>query len=201
VVKNKPVILRCRPYYKYNKTISTESQTSLGPDIDTLELKLEIYMKIEYEKAKLSDAEEIYTVMQTSARVLSRKAYSGQLKDTFDKFYVDKTPDYIRKIMENQHSYTLVAKNSDRIVGFIQLKFHHKVGNVSHLYILPGYEGKSIGTHLFDLGKERAIQLNVEKLYIESTLNALSYYEKLGFVNTGLIPDESAYNLELDLGG
>ena len=31
-------------------------------------------MKIDYEKAKPSDFEEIYTVMQTSARELSRKA-------------------------------------------------------------------------------------------------------------------------------
>ena len=158
-------------------------------------------MKIDYEKAKLSECVEIYTVMQTSAREISRKAYSDQLKDTFDKFYVDKTPDYIRKTLENQHSYTIVAKNSNKIIGFIQLKFHHNIGNVSHLYILPGYEGQSIGTQLFVLVKERAVQLNIAKLYIESTLNALRYYEKLGFINKGLIPDESAYNLELELQG
>jgi len=156
-------------------------------------------MEIEYERAKLSDYEEIYAVMQTSARELSRQAYSDQLKGTFDKFYLDITPKYIRQTLENQHSYTLVAKNKNKIVGFIQLKFHNKIGNVSHLYILPGYEGNAIGTHLFGLVKERALQLNISKLYIESTLNALGYYEKLGFINKGLIPDESAYNLELEI--
>ena len=156
-------------------------------------------MKIDYEKAKLSDYEEIYTVMQTSARELSRKAYNDQLKDIFDKFYVDKTPDYIKQTLENQHSYTLVAKNNNKIIGFIQLKLRNKIGNVSHLYILPGYEGQSIGTRLFGLVKERAVQLNLTKLYTESTLNALNYYEKHGFVNKGLIPDKSAYDLELEL--
>ena len=156
-------------------------------------------MIIHYEKAKLSDYEEIYSVMQTSARELSRKAYSNQLRDTFDKFYIDKTPDYIRQTLNNQHSYTIVAKNKNKIIGFIQLKFHNKIGNVSHLYILPGYEGNSIGTQLFGLVKKRAVRLNITKLYIESTLNALSYYEKLGFINKGLIPDESAYALELEL--
>ena len=156
-------------------------------------------MKIDYEKAKLSDYEEIYTVMQTSARKLSRKAYSDQLKVTFDKFYNDKTPNYIRQTLENQHSYTIVAKNKNKIIGFIQLKFHDKIGTISHLYILPGYEGNSIGTQLFGLVKERAVQLNITKLYIESTLNALGYYEKFGFKNKGLIPDESAYDLELEL--
>lgn len=156
-------------------------------------------MKIDFERAKKSDYEEIYTVMQTSARELARKAYSDQLKDTFDKFYTDKTPDYIRQSLENQHSDTIVAKNNSRIIGFIQIKFHKKIGIVSHLYILPGYEGNSIGTQLFGLVKEKAVQLNMTKLYIESTLNALSYYEKFGFINKGLIPDESAYNLELEL--
>ena len=140
-------------------------------------------MKINYEEAKLSDYKEIYNVMQTSARELSRKAYNDQLKDKFDKFYVDKTPDYIRQTLENQHSYTIVAKNNNnKIIGFIQLKLSDKIGNVSHLYILPGYEGQSIGTQLFALVKERAVQLNITKLYTESTLNALSYYEKHGFI-------------------
>lgn len=152
-----------------------------------------------YEKAKLSDYVEIYNVMQTSARELSRKAYNGQLKDIFDKFYIDKTPDYIRQTLESQHSYTIVAKNNNKIIGFIQLKLCNKIGNVSHLYILPGYEGQSIGTQLFGFVKERAVQLNITKLYTESTLNALSYYEKQGFINKGLIPDESAYDLELAL--
>ena len=41
--------------------------------------------------------------------------------------------------------------------------------------------------------------MKIDKLLVESTLNALSYYERLGFVNKGLIPDCSAYNLEMEL--
>lgn len=156
-------------------------------------------MKIGYESAKLSDYEEIFTVMQSSARELSRKAYNDQLQDTFDKFYVDKTPDYVRQTLKDRYSYTVVAKNDNRIVGFIQLKYHNNIGNLSHLYILPGYEGNSIGTRLLGFVKEKAVQLNMTKLYTESTLNALGYYEKNGFENMGLIPDKSAYDLELDL--
>ena len=156
-------------------------------------------MEIIYEKAKVSDCKEIYNVMQTSAREISRKAYSDQLRHTFDNFYVDKTPDYIRRTLEDPHCYTIVAKNNDKIVGFIQLKLSNKIGNVTHLYILPGYEGQSIGSQLSGLVTEKAVRSNIAKLYTESTLNALSYYEKLGFINKGLIPDASAYHLELEL--
>jgi N-acetylglutamate synthase-like GNAT family acetyltransferase len=157
-------------------------------------------MIIEFEKAKLSDYEEIHTVMQTSAREISRKVYHKELVDTFDKFYIDKTKDYIKQTLETPDNHTIVAKDNNRIIGFVQLKINKKNGIISHLYILTGYEGNSIGTQLFSLIKEQAVELNITKLIIESTLNALTYYEKLGFVNNGLIPDGSAYDLELELG-
>ena len=68
-------------------------------------------MKIEFEKAKLSDCEEIHNVMQTSAREISRKAYHKELVDTFDNFYIEKTKDYIKQTLENPDNHTLVAKN------------------------------------------------------------------------------------------
>ena len=156
-------------------------------------------MKIEFQKAKLSDYEEIHTVMQSSAREISRKAYDKELLDTFDKFYIDKTQVYVKQTLENPNSHTIVAKDNNRIIGFIQLKVNKQNGTISHLYILPGYEGNSVGTQLFSLIKEQAVELGLTKLMIESTLNALPYYEKLGFVNNGLISDGSAYDLELEL--
>lgn len=110
-------------------------------------------MKIEFEKAKLSDDEEIHSLMQTSAREISRKAYHKELVDTFDKFYIDKTKDYIRQTLKNPDNHTIVAKDNSRILGFIQLKVNKQNGTISHLYILPGYEGKSVGTQLFSLIK------------------------------------------------
>lgn len=156
-------------------------------------------MEIEYEKAKLPDDGEIHTVMQTSAREISRKAYHKELIETFDKFYIDKTKNYVKQTLENPDNHTIVAKDKNRIIGFIQLKANKQNAIISHLYILPDYEGKSIGTQLFKLIKEQAVQLNIAKLMIESTLNALTYYERLGFINNGLIADGSAYNLELQL--
>ncbi len=168
--------------------------------IDDLKLiQKSITMKIEFEKAKLANYEEIHTVMQTSAREISRKTYHEKLVDTFDKFYIDKTEGYIKQTLENPNNHTIVAKDDDKIIGFIQLKVNKKSATISHLYILPGYEGNSVGTQLFNIIKEKAVQLNITKLLIESTLNALTYYEKLGFVNNGLISDGSAYNLELEL--
>ena len=64
---------------------------------------------------------------------------------------------------------------------------------------MPGFEGNSVGTQLFNLIKEKAMLLKIDKLFVESTFNALSDYESLGFVNKGLILDGSAYTLEMEL--
>ena len=156
-------------------------------------------MNIEFEKAKSSDYKEIHTVMQASAREISSKAYHLKARKIFDKFYSDRTPEYIKQTLENPNNHTLLAKSANRIIGFAQLEINNKTGTISHLYILPGFEGNSIGTQLFNLIKKEAILMKLNKLLVESTLNALSYYERLGFVNKGLIPDGSAYNLEMEL--
>jgi len=159
----------------------------------------EYFKNGEFEKAKLSDYKEIHIVMETSAREISRKSYHKEVVDTFDKFYVEKTTDYIKQTIENSNNHTILAKSGKRIIGFIQLKVNKQTGTISHLYILPGYEGNSVGTQLFSIIKKKAIEMKIEKLFVESTLNAVTYYEKLGFVNTGRIPDNSAYNLEMKL--
>ena len=156
-------------------------------------------MNIDFEKAKPSDYKEIHTVMQTSAREISSKAYHEDVRRIFDKFYSDITPEYLKQTLENPNNQTLLAKSDDRIIGFIQLEIYNKTGTVSRLYVLPGFEGNSIGTQLFNLIKEEAMLMEIGKLLVESTLNALSYYERLGFVNKGLISDCTAYNLEMEL--
>jgi len=156
-------------------------------------------MNLEFEKAKRSDYKEIHAVMQASANAISRKAYRDGVRKIFDRFYRDRTPDYIKQTLEDPNMHTALAKSDKKIIGFIQLEANNKSGTINHLYILPGFEGNSVGTQLFKLIKEKAMLLEIDKLCVESTLNALSYYERLGFVNKGLILDGSAYTLEMEL--
>jgi len=156
-------------------------------------------MKIKFEKAKLSHYKEIHAVMQASANEISKNAYHNEVRIIFDKFYSNRTPDYIKQTLENPNNHTILAKSDKKIIGFIQLEVKNDTGTISHLYILPGFEGNSVGTQLFKLIKEKAIQVKIKQLLLESTLNALTYYEELGFLNTGLVPDGSAYNLVMEL--
>ena len=108
-------------------------------------------MNIEFEKAKSCDYKEIHTVMQTSAREISSKAYHEDVRKIFDKFYSERTSEYHKQTIENPNYHTLLAKSDSRIIGFIQLEIDNKTGTINHLYILPGFDGNSIGTQLFNL--------------------------------------------------
>ena len=156
-------------------------------------------MNIKFEKPNPSDYNEIHNVMKISANEISRKAYHNEVRIIFDNYYYDRNPEYIKQTLEDSNNYTMVAKSDERIIGFIQLEVKNDTGTIRFLYILPGFEGKSVGSRLFGLIKEKAIEMKIERLFLESTLNAVTYYEKLGFVNTGRIPDNSAYNLEMKL--
>ncbi len=156
-------------------------------------------MNINFETAKLSDCNEIHNVMVISANEISRKAYDNEVRKIFHNFYKDREPEYIKKTLEDPNNFTISAKSDGRIIGFIQLEIKNDTGTISFLYMLPGFENKSVGSKLFSIIKKKAIEMKIEKLFVESTLNAVTYYEKLGFVNTGRIPDNSAYNLEMKL--
>lgn len=57
--------------------------------------------------------------------------------DTFDKFYNDKTKDYIKQTLENPDNHTIVAKDINRIIGFIQLNEGHKT---AYLWVFESNE-------------------------------------------------------------
>ena len=156
-------------------------------------------MNINFEKAKITDFVEIHDVMQISANEISKKDYHNEVRKIFNQYYNARKPEYIKQTLEDPNNFTIVAKSGEKIIGFIQLETKNEIGTINFLYMLPGFEGKSIGTQLFYIIKKKALEMSMSKLFVESTLNAVTYYEKLGFINKGRISDNSAYNLEMNL--
>ncbi|HJB79341.1 MAG TPA: GNAT family N-acetyltransferase, partial [Candidatus Nosocomiicoccus stercorigallinarum] len=77
-----------------------------------------------------------------------------------------------------------VAEDKGKIVGFVNLNETNKPNtyDLTAIYLLPDYQGKSIGTQLI----EHSIQeLEVfEEIFLEvekSNINAVNFYKKLGF--------------------
>ena len=99
------------------------------------------------------------------------------------------------KVSGKKSKYVCVAKDKDKIVGFCKASKKKGFNELDVLYILPEYQGMGIGRKLLDravdwLGRKKKIFLKVAA----HNKNAIGFYEKYGFVKTGLIKRDRLVN-------
>lgn len=54
---------------------------------------------------------------------------------------------------------------------------------IQALYVDPKSAGMGLGAKLFDLVNDYAINKGKEKLHLKASLNAITFYQKMGFVS------------------
>ena len=74
-----------------------------------------------------------------------------------------------------------IAEIEGRVVGYVDAI----PGEIVRLFIRPECSGKGLGRQLMDIGLEAAKSEGHEKIKIEATLNAVSFYEHFGFSVVG----------------
>ena len=81
----------------------------------------------------------------------------------------------------NHSSCYLCARDNDGIIhGYIVIKDHW---NLAHLFVAPSSHGKGLGRKLLDCGIVACQNVgNLGYLRVNSSLNAVRFYEKLDFV-------------------
>jgi GNAT superfamily N-acetyltransferase len=96
-----------------------------------------------------------------------------------------------------------VAEVKGRVIGYIslvELQTDFRAGNIilnkgfclEHIFILPEYIGKGIGSSLIATLKEKCKEMKITKIYIFSDPNAKGFYDKLEACYLG----ESPSNIE-----
>ncbi|HMP67637.1 MAG TPA: GNAT family N-acetyltransferase [Candidatus Paceibacterota bacterium] len=80
----------------------------------------------------------------------------------------------------------LVARVEDKIVGVVIYFSNKELNEIKAIYVLPEYQGHGIG---FKLWKEALLDFDDTKdsfvNVADYNKNAIAFYEKLGFVDTG----------------
>jgi GNAT superfamily N-acetyltransferase len=115
------------------------------------------------------------------------KQYWNYPNEYFDIWKEELTisPSYI------QSNIVYVAEIRGRAIGYASLvegkgEFwagHSVVNNgfcLEHIFILPEYIGKGIGSRLIGVIKGRCREMNIDSIFIFSDPNAKGFYEKLG---------------------
>ena len=125
-------------------------------------------MKIDFIKAKLSDIEDMQSLVQPEVE-------SGVI--------LVRSSD---EIATNIRSYIL-AKNGDELIGFCALHIHAaSLAEIRSLIVKESYRSHGIGANLISKAVDEAKFFNIQKVL--TLTYRQSFFEKLGFVE---IPKES----------
>lgn len=149
-------------------------------------------MEIEIINAKPEQAKEIQEVFyRTWLDTYPNEEAGITVEDIEDKFKDRDSEERLEKRRrdltgEKKNVKFLVALDGSRIIGLSRASKNEKENRLTAIYVLPEYQGKGIGTRLWNETKNF---FNPSKdIFVGvATYNqkAIHFYSKLGFVDTG----------------
>jgi GNAT superfamily N-acetyltransferase len=96
-------------------------------------------------------------------------------------------------IIANNFRY-LVAESEGQLIGVIALRDNT---HIYHMFIAEAFQGKGIGRELWETVKAEAMEAgNVGRFTVNSSLNAVPVYERLGFVPVGQRVEENGVTFQ-----
>jgi ribosomal protein S18 acetylase RimI-like enzyme len=149
-------------------------------------------MNIIIQQPKIEDIPEIQDVVYFSwldtypnkELGITKEDVEEQFKDRKSSESIAKATEKLANMPENQ--LFLVAKEKDKIVGICRTVKHPDYDELKIIYILPEYQRNGIGRMFWEKAK---IFFGTDKNIIVRVANynqkAISFYRKLGFVDTG----------------
>lgn len=148
----------------------------------------ELTLKIR--RATDDDRQAIHMVHVRAIREVCSRSYSASQIASWAGLL---SPDSYGAVVRER--FLVVAEGADGIAGFGQLD--EKSGEVEAVYVLPGLQGKGIGGALLHSLEDAARAARLGKLHLSATLNAVSFYERSGYVGEGPIVHRLATGVEL----
>ena len=81
----------------------------------------------------------------------------------------------------------VVATINEKPAGFAAVRVNSRVADLEHMWVLPEYMNKGLGTALFREIVDFCRAIDVRKLRIESDPNATGFYKKMGGRQIGYV--------------
>lgn len=128
-------------------------------------------------KFKLSDTEEIGKLVVKVFSKYNKKEGSKKAVEAYLKKFRDVNK--LKSKFKNP-SIFFVAEDKEKIIGYIKGN-KNRIGN---LYILGKYHKKGIGKKLMNKFEKEAEKKKSKFIKVNSSLYAVSFYEKLGYKKT-----------------
>lgn len=76
------------------------------------------------------------------------------------------------------NSFTYVAEENDEIIGFAQLEAN---GHIDCFFCHKDYQRRGVGTRLYRVIEAKALELKIERLFVEVSVTARAFFKSRGF--------------------
>ena len=107
----------------------------------------------------------------------------GYTREGIDEFYNYANEENLAERAKDTH-FTILAQDNAEICGLIEIR---EPDHISMFFVRKNYQNKGVGKALFNeaMAQIKKRNPNVDELTVNSSINAVSAYEHLGFVAQG----------------
>ena len=125
-------------------------------------------------RAGEEDCEGIRRVHARAIRELARSHYTAEEIEAWAR---PRKPEHYAESILSKEFY--VAEENGAVIGFGTL--NQKEGEIEAVYVSPGAVRRGVGRAILQKLEERAKDLGIRSLRMDASLNAASFYERMGY--------------------
>jgi GNAT superfamily N-acetyltransferase len=141
----------------------------------------------------------VFILKETWLDTYPSKKFGITKKDILTKDFdsQEKKKAWLNAIKESKKksNYLFVAEYDNKVVGICMVAKNKKFNELKLVYVLPKYQGLSIGKKLVDEGiKWLGRKKDIIVFAAEYNKNATDFYKKFGFIETGVKHNDRLVN-------
>jgi putative acetyltransferase len=131
-------------------------------------------MKMLIREFIITDTQQILQLFYDTVHRVNIRDYTPEQVDA----WAPKHPDVQKWIERMQDRITYVAEENSEVLGFAELE---RNGHIGCFYAHADHQHMGVGTALFDQIQLIAENLNLPKLFVEVSITAKPFFERMGF--------------------
>lgn len=129
-------------------------------------------------KALPHEAEALWDLRNQAIRHGCATSYTPQIIAAWTPAAM---PEHYRQMVIDNPFYVIDIEGRLAASGYLDLQ----AGSVEAIFTLPGYTGRGLASRIIAALKEEALARGMSRITLESTPNAATFYQRLGFETLG----------------
>lgn len=123
-----------------------------------------------------SDAEPLLHLFFNTIRTVNLGDYSQEQVEAWAPAISTFDPERWKNSFKNK--FVFVAESEEKLAGFGELEAD---GHIDRFYISHHFIGEGVGRKMYSALEEKAFALNIRHLFVEASITAKPFFEKMGF--------------------